>query len=112
MQAGLSKLNFEGRSIKLVPTCGMLATLSLEQGCSAAQALPDNLAALFRPVRLPAADLHTIAHALLCSHGMLCVHLQLSTRLHHMCDASCCASASQGSRPPFLALCSLRLMCA
>ena len=64
------KFNFEGRSIKLVPTCAVLATLRTSDGCGPAHSLPDNLMALFRPVRLPAADLQAVAQALLSSQGM------------------------------------------
>ena len=69
LQAGVPKFNLEGRSIRLVTSCAVFASLNLEAHGDASKALPDNLNILFRPVRLPAPDLQAIAHARLSSYG-------------------------------------------
>lgn len=69
LQAWVPKFNLEGRSIRLVTSCAVFASLNMEAHSDASKALPDNLNVLFRPVRLPAPDLQAIAHARLSSYG-------------------------------------------
>ena len=81
VQAEMSKFNFEGRTIRLLPS--LFVAITMNPSYAGRSPLPDNLVDLFRPIAMTVIDYEPVAEVLLFAGGELLTPLILVLCIQH-----------------------------